>query len=83
MACAWLHQAITWTNFDLSSNYIFCDIHLRVLSQEMLINLIRSMYSNNTFLKLLTHLWGANESENIFYGYDMDLICLQLHDIIL
>ena len=27
---AWQHQAITWTNVDLSSRG-FCDIHLRVM----------------------------------------------------
>ena len=80
MAYALLYQAITLTNFDLSSNRIFCDIHLRALSHEMLINLTRSMYSNNTLLKLLTFLQGANESRNTFHWYDMDLIWLHMHN---
>ena len=42
MAC-W-HQAITWTDIDLSSE-AFIDIHLRVILQEMLGNLICIMYS--------------------------------------
>ena len=34
MACAWWHQAITWTNVDLSS-VRFSDIYLTAVSQEM------------------------------------------------
>ena len=30
---SWRHQAITWTNADLSSEQS-CDIHLRAISEE-------------------------------------------------
>ena len=36
-ANGWRHQAITWTNVDLSSK-VFCGIHLRSISQEVLMN---------------------------------------------
>ena len=41
------HQDITWTNIDISSK-VFCCIHLREISQEVLLNLIHNMYSDIT-----------------------------------
>ena len=49
---AWRHQAITWTNIELSK--VFCGIYLRAISQKVLINLICSLCWKIT---LLTH-WG-------------------------
>ena len=43
----WRHQAITWTNVDLSSK-MFCGIHLRVISPGVLTNLIRNMWTKTT-----------------------------------
>ena len=56
---AW-HQAITWTDVDLSSN-AFCGIHLRATSQEPPMSSIRKMCSNTTRLKLLSDFPGSNE----------------------
>ena len=53
------HQPITWTNVHLSSNSL-CGIHLRVISQEVLMNLICIMCSEITLLK--SHLPEANEN---------------------
>ena len=61
---AWWHQTITWTNIDFSS-VKFCGIHLRLISQEVLKNLIQTMSSEITILKLLIYLPGANH----FIGY--------------
>ena len=36
----WRHQVITWTDVDLSMG--FCDLHLEVISLEVLINSIRT-----------------------------------------
>ena len=45
---------------DLSSK-VFCGIHFRAVSQEVLRNLIRNTYSKVTLLELLPHLTGPNE----------------------
>ena len=53
----WWHQAITWTNADLSSMRSSC-IHLRVISNEML-----KIFSLDLSLKITNlslHLPGAN-----------------------
>ena len=47
----WQHQAITWTNVDLSSK-LFSGIHLRAISPEVLMYLICNMCSDITLLKL-------------------------------
>ena len=47
------------------SSKMLCVIHLRAVSQEKLLNLIRSMSSDNTLLNLLPHIPGTNE----FIGY--------------
>ena len=54
------NQAITWTNVDLSSK-VFCGIHLRGISQEVLMNLIHNMWSEITPLELVPHLPAVNE----------------------
>ena len=60
----WLDNGLlpdgTWTKVDLSSK-VLCDIHMRAISQEVLMNLIRSFCSKITLLKLLPHLLGASE----------------------
>ena len=57
---AWWHQAITWTNVELSSGG-FCGIHLRVILQEVFMNSIHDMCLKSTLLKLLPDLPGDNE----------------------
>ena len=42
MAFAWRHQDITWTNAGLASQ-VFCGTHLRTMSQEAPMKLIRNM----------------------------------------
>ena len=49
---AWQHQTITSTNIDLSSK-VFYGIHLRAISEDLLMNLIHDMCSMFTLLKLL------------------------------
>ena len=55
----WQHEVITRTNIDFSSK-VFCDIHIKAVSQEVLMNWISNMYSKITLLKLLQHLLGTN-----------------------
>ena len=57
---AWRHQAITWTNADLSS-VEFCGIHLTTILLVALKVSIPEMGSKIIFLKLQPHLPGANE----------------------
>ena len=57
---AWRHQAITWTNADLLSQ-VFCGIHLRTISQEMLEITILVISLKITNLRLQPHILGANE----------------------
>ena len=40
---------------------VFCDVHLIVISPEVIINLTRNMLSEITFLKSLSHFPGAND----------------------
>ena len=58
----WWHQAITWIDVDLSSK-VFCGIHLRAISQEVLMNMIRNMCSEITLLKLFLHCLVVSESK--------------------
>ena len=46
-------QTITWTNADLSWK-VFCGIHLRAISQEMLKNLIYNLCPEITLFKITT-----------------------------
>ena len=59
---AWWHQAITWTEFDLSSE-VLCGIPLSTISQEVPMNLIRNNCSRDYTSKLLPQPIGANESK--------------------
>ena len=45
------HQVITWTNVG-SASVLFCGIHHRAMSQELLPNLIHDMCSEITVLEL-------------------------------
>ena len=42
---AWWHQAITWTNVDLSLSMYF-EIHQKAISQEVIMNLIHKMFGD-------------------------------------
>ena len=57
---AWRHQAITWTNVDLSSQ-LFSSIPLWMILQEKLMNLICYMYSKFTHLKSPSNLSEVDE----------------------
>ena len=43
----------------------FCSTHLWAISQEMLIKLIRDMYSENTFLKCLQQAISYSQTSNV------------------
>ena len=58
---AWWHQAINWTYVDLPSK-VFCGIHLRVISRDMLMNLICDMCLE---IVLLTSQWRHNGHDSI------------------
>ena len=45
---------LAFTNVDLLSN-VFCVIHMKANSKEVLSNFIRNMYSEITLLKLVKH----------------------------
>ena len=57
---AWWHQAITWTNVDLSSME-FCGIHLTTILQAAHEISVHGMSLKIMILKLQPHLPGANE----------------------
>ena len=57
---AWQHQAITWTNIDLSSKKS-CNFLMKTISLEILVISMCNTSTKNTFLKLRPHLPGANE----------------------
>ena len=57
---AWRHQAITWTNVDLSS-VRSCGICLLLILQEMLKISIPGMSLKLTNSRLQSHLPGANK----------------------
>ena len=64
---AWWQQAITWTN--VSSSKVIYGIHLRAISQEVLMNLICNitiMCCEIPLLKFQLHLPGANELRSWF-----------------
>ena len=52
---AWWHQAITWTNVDLSSK-VSCGIHPRIISQKMLKIYIFHMSLKMNKHKIVTEL---------------------------
>ena len=45
----------------LTFRQMFCGIHLRAISQDVLMNLILNIYLEIALLKLLPHLSWANE----------------------
>ena len=53
---AWRHQAITWTNVDLSSN-MFCGIHMKAIKQKMHMNFFGMLHLENS----QPHLQGTKE----------------------
>ena len=57
---AWWHQAITWTNVDLSS-VRFSDNHLRAISQEIPQSSITEISLKITYLDFNSNLPGVNE----------------------
>ena len=57
---AWRHQAITWTNVDLSS-LRSCGIHLTTVSQQMPYPSIPEISFESGYLKFYSDLPGANE----------------------
>ena len=57
---AWRHQAITWTNVDLSS-VRSCGIHVRAISQEIPQPSITKISLKITSLEFISNLLGANE----------------------
>ena len=62
---AWWYQAITWTNVDTSS-MVISGLHVRAISQEVLIKFMSNMMGSElTLLKLLPPLPGANELTKI------------------
>ena len=75
---AWRHQAITWTNVDLSSEKPSV-IHLVAISQQELQAPITEFGFKITYLKLLLNLSGANElmaarlTRPIMMGWAADL----------
>ena len=60
---AWRHQAITWTNVDLSS-VRFSGIHLRAISQEIPQPSITKIHLKITYSKFHSNFPGANELSN-------------------
>ena len=60
MAFAWRHQAITWTNVDLSS-VRSSSIHLRAILQEIPQLPVTEISLKITYLKYCSNFPGANE----------------------
>ena len=58
---AWWHQAITWSNVDLSSVRSSQDIHLKASSQEILQSSISEIIWKIKYLKYHSNFPGANE----------------------
>ena len=54
MAYCLIAWAITWSIFDLSSK-VFCDFHLREISQEVLMNWICNLFRDYTFRITITY----------------------------
>ena len=48
-----------WLLYMLTSSKVFCGIHLRAISVDVLVNLVCNMCLEITFLKLLPHLSEA------------------------
>ena len=63
---AWRHQAITWTNVDLSSVRP-SDIHLRASPQEIPLPSITEIIWKIKYLKFNSNFPGANELKSYYY----------------
>ena len=76
---AWRHQAITWTNIDLSS-VRSSGIHLRAISREMPQPPFTTFSLKITYMKLNWNLPGANELMLLpflrTHSWAHDLVCL-------
>ena len=62
---AWRHQAITWTNVDLSS-VRSTGIHLRAILQEIPQPSVSEISLKITYLKFCSKLPGANELREVW-----------------
>ena len=60
----WQHQAITWTNGNLSSR-VCCGIHMGAFSEEMLLNLIWIIFTSESWL----HFDGCHAQYIFKYNY--------------
>ena len=60
-------DGMTALSVDLLSSKVFCDIHLRATSQEVLINLFSNTCLEITISKWLSHLPRANDLTQIFH----------------
>ena len=60
---AWQHQAITWTNVDLSS-LRSRDVHLTAISLEISQPSVTKISLKSIFLRIYWNLPGANELNN-------------------
>ena len=80
------HQAITWTNVDLSSVGSYA-IHQKAIVPEMLMEAITTAHLKITLLKSEPHLPGDSASVNVIYWLKMIYFCwrswLTLYMIIL
>ena len=72
MACCLTHQAITWTNVDLSWVRVY-DNHLTAISPEISQASIDDISFKIAYLKFHSNLPGANELRTCF-SFDLSLI---------
>ena len=72
---AWRHQAITWTNVDLSS-VRSNDIHLTAISQEITQQSIIEISLQITHLKFHSNVPGANELRDTKMNVEFSIIVL-------
>ena len=64
---AWWHQAVTWTNVDLSSVEFWCT-HLWPILQEVLQISIHKINFKNALVKLFPCVLGANKLSCVWWG---------------
>ena len=69
---AWRHQAITWTNVNLSSLWSI-DVHLRAVSVEISQPSVTKISLNIIFLRFYWNLPGVSELTRV---YDFMRICV-------
>ena len=84
------YQAITWTSEDFSSK-VFCGIHLRAISQEMLINFTCNMcleialkfFNHYHISQGLMSLYILNEAKKIGVWHLLHIFgghCIKIHN---